>query len=861
MSYQRLCLALLVGIPVVPAVLAQSFTASIRGTVTDKSGAVIPNAAIIVTEAARNVQHKTASDLAGRYFVTALPPGAYTLVVEAPGFRRYSQSAFPLTVQQQATIDVQLEVGEVSSTIQVAGEAPLLNTTISSLGQTVENKYILSLPNIGRDSLALAYMTPGVVGSAGRRGDTNTNFVANGARNSTSDVLVDGVTVTTVEQNSGITDLKYKPSVDAVQEFKMQTNFFPAEYGQTGGAVINMVTKSGTNEFHGTGFYFLRDAALNANGWFANRAGSPRANFRRNQIGGVLGGPLVKNKTFFFVTYERTHQKSPLSYTATFPTDEQRNGDFSKTYQANGQLIVIYDPFDITRNAAGVAERRPFAGNIIPRSRFDPIAVKALEYFPRGNQVTNPVTNTNNWFAQGVNVSNTQQMDFKGDHNFSDKNRITGRFSHLRNRGNPPNLFGKGNPAFTFNNGPSGTKTYSTVTDFTRVQNATTLWTVRYGLVYSDFFRNPMEPFDLTALGFPEYMKRNATNLVFPTIAPDGYTDIGTEGWLIMDRQEGVHQISGSLTKTAGSHNLKVGGEFRHFFLDYLQPGYPSGRVTFSAQTTRRFVNVGDNFQGNGLASMLLGWGSGGDFHIDPKVFTRSRYMGYHIQDDWKINRRLTINLGLRYEFDIPRWEAQDRQSYWDLAAPAPVQVPGYDLRGVFRFTDRSRRSPFRGDYNNFSPRFGFAYALNERTAIRGGYAILYQLSRATVYGHTGAGFVVNSSPVFSLDSGETLFARLNNPYPQGMQLPPGRSLGDRTFLGLGAGTIVPENNSNPQYYSWNLSLQRALPMQSVLEINYTGSRGAHLFVPFTNLTPWIPSTGTLGETHCKLTSQIPSLA
>ncbi|MBL8233436.1 MAG: TonB-dependent receptor [Bryobacterales bacterium] len=837
---------------------SQSFTASVRGTVTDGSGGVVPNATVIVTEAARNVQHKATSDTSGRYFVTALPPGTYTLTVESAGFRRYAQSEFPLTVQQQATIDVQLQVGEVSSTVQVAGEAPLLNTTISSLGQTVENKYILSLPNIGRDSLNLAYMTPGVVGSAGRRGDTNTNFVANGARNSTSDVLVDGVTVTTVEQNSGITDLKYKPSVDAVQEFKMQTNFFPAEYGQTGGAVVNMVTKSGTNEFHGTGFYFFRDAALNANGWFANRAGSPRANFRRNQLGGVLGGPVVKNKTFFFATYERTNQKSPLAYTATFPTDDQRSGDFSKTLQSNGRLIQIYDPFDTFRNADNTVERRPFAGNLIPRSRMNPIALKALEFFPRGNQVTNAVTNTNNWFMQDTNVSNSQQMDFKGDHNFSDKNRLTGRFSHARNTGTPPNLFGQGNPAFTFNNGPSGTKTYSSVADFTRVQSATTLWTVRYGLVYSDFYRNAMEPFDLTTLGFPQYMKQNATNLVFPTIAPDGFTDIGTEGWLIMDRQEGVHQISGSVTKTIGSHNIKAGGEFRQFFLDYLQPGYPSGRVAFSAQTTRRLLNVGDNFQGNGLASMLLGWGGGGDFHIDPKVFTRSRYMGYYLQDDWKITRKLTLNLGLRYEFDIPRWETQDRQSYWDLAAPAPIRVPGYDLRGVFRFTDSNKRSPFRGDYNNFSPRIGFAYAMDDKTSIRGGYGILYQISRATVFGHTGSGFVVNSAPTFTLDSGETLFAQLNNPYPQGMQLPPGRALGDRTFLGLGAGTVVPENNSNPQYYSWNLSVQRALPMQSVFEMNYTGSRGAHLFVPFTNLTPLDPIYWGIGRTALQAQVQNP---
>ena len=223
-------------------VLSQSYTAALRGVITDASGAAIPAAQVIVTEADRNVKHTAVTDEAGRYFLSALPPGKYTLSVEATGFNRHSQSAFTLALAQQATMDIQLQVGAVSSTVEVSASAPLLNTTNSALGQVIENKYIITLPNIGRDSLSLAYLTPGVVGSAGRPGDNSTNFVANGGRNSTADVLVDGVTVVTVEQNSGITDLKYKPSVDAVQEFKMQTNFFPAEYGQTGGAAIQIIT-------------------------------------------------------------------------------------------------------------------------------------------------------------------------------------------------------------------------------------------------------------------------------------------------------------------------------------------------------------------------------------------------------------------------------------------------------------------------------------------------------------------------------------------------------------------------------------------------------------------------------------------
>ncbi|NWF84967.1 MAG: TonB-dependent receptor [Bryobacteraceae bacterium] len=836
----------------------QSFTAGLRGVVTDATGSAVPGAKVTITERDRNVAHPVTTDTQGRYSATALPPGPYTLTVEASGFKKHVQSDFTLAVQQQATIDVQLQVGEVSTSVEITGAAPLLNTTISNLGQVIENKYIISLPNIGRNPMSLTYMTPGVVGSGGRaNSDSNTNFVANGSRNSTSDVLLDGVTVTTVEQNSGITDLKFSPSVDVVQEFKMQTNFFSAEYGQTGGAVVNMVTKSGTNDFHGTGYYFLRHSDLNSNNWFSNSAGRQRPYYRRDLLGGVLTGPVVKNRTFFMGSYEYDKSKSPTSSTATFPTLLQREGDFSKTFTSSGQLMQLYDPYSTFTNAAGNIERRPIAGNIIPKARMDAVALKALAYFPKPNQPGAPFTETNNWFEQGINQSSGHQTNIKGDHNFTDRSRITGRYSYRKGVGNPVNLFGEGNPAFTFNTGPNQGTSHATVAEFTRTQSPTMLWSVRYGLTYSTYFRNPFESFDLTTLGLPKYMLDNATFRVFPTIAPAGYTDIGTEGWLIMDRQEGVHHVSASSSKFLGAHSIKFGGEFRKNFLDYAQPGYPSGRLDFARGITckDRFSCPGN--EGNGLATMLLGWGTGGQFHIDPKVFTRSAYWGFFIQDDWKITRNLTLNLGFRYDFDVPRWETLDRQSYWDLNAQSMVKAPGYDTRGVIKFVNSDKRSPFDKDMNNWQPRIGLAWAADSKTSVRAGYGLFYQLSRATVYGHTGAGFNVNSTPTFTLDSNATLWAHLDNPYPNGMLLPPGNSQGDATFIGLGAGTILGSISRNPEYHSWNFSIQRELPMQSMVEINYTGSRGTHLFLPFTSLSPLHPNYWSLGRST--LTSAVPN--
>jgi hypothetical protein len=828
--------------------MAQSFTAGVRGTVTDESGAAVSAARVVATSVERGTLFRGESDAAGRYYINALPPGRYVVTVETKGFRKFSSGEFQVAIQDQVTIDARLQVGDVTTTVEVEGAASLVNTTIANLGQVIDNKTILSLPNLGRNSMSLVYLTPGVVGSGGRRGDNTTNFVANGSRNSTSDVLVDGVTVATVEQNSGVTDLKFSPSVDVVEEFKIQTNFFSAEYGQTGGAVVNMVTRSGTNRYHGTGYYFLRDEKLNANDWFSNRAGRSLPLFHRDQYGGVLGGPVIRNKTFFFGGYEYTRQQTPTSSVVTLPTQLQRNGDFSQTLNASGQLMQVYNPFDNFTNASGLVERRAFPGNIVPRSMFDPIANRALAFVPQPNQPGAQFTNTANWFGQGINTSRSHQINSRVDHNFSEKNRLSGRFSNAISSGQNPNLWGEGNPAY-WTGGTNATNTKSVVGEYNRVQSATTLITVRYGYTYSDFGRDPFVSYDLTQLGLPANMKASATNLVFPRWAPEGFQEFGTESFWIMDRQEGVQHFTGFISKIAGAHNLKMGGEHRRYRLDYLQPGNPSGRFNYARGVTcrDRFTCPGD--QGNGLAAMLIGWTTGSEFQIEPKAFSRSSNWGGYIQDDWKIARNLTINMGLRYDVDVPRWEKFDRYSYWDLNAQSPVRVPGFDTRGVLKFVDENTRSPFDADTNNFQPRIGFAYSKDQKTAIRGGYGLFYTISRATVFGRPGTGFTINSPAIWTLDANTTLNARLSNPFPNGILQPPGRSQGDATLLGFNASTIVRDYNRNPEYHSWNLSIQREMPLKSVLEINYTGSRGTHLFMPITTLSPLHPTFWSLGRT------------
>jgi Carboxypeptidase regulatory-like domain/TonB dependent receptor len=837
MSLTQKVLITLIALPALA--LAQSFTASVRGVVTDSSHSPVPAAKVTVTDADRNVSQKVNTDTAGRYVFTALPPGRYSLDVEAEGFSKYSRAAFALQVQQQATIDVELTVGAIATSVSVEAAATLLNTTSATLGQVVENKYILSLPLAGRAPLALVALSPGVTPSnLNPGGQTNTNFTANGNRNSSADVLLDGMSVANVEQNSGITNLEYQPSVDVVQEFKVQTNYFSSEFGNTGGAIINVVTKSGTNEFHGVGYEFHRNAALNANSWFSNRAGRAIPDFKRNVFGGTLGGPVLipmayngHNKTFFFFDYEGTRQDSATTKTVSVPTLKEKAGDFTDTRAADGKLITIYNPFSTFKNADGSTLRNPFPGNIVPKSMFSPIALKALASYPDPTSDGNAFTHVNNFFGQGVNQSHANQMDGKIDHIISDRQRIMSRYS-VNWGASVPAVLWSSKLSDPFSNGDSHSRTQNFVIDYTRTQSPTTLITLRYGVLRQASYTDPKSlGFDQTSLGLSPLFLTSGIKM-FPNFAPEGYQFTGQVGYGLIGRGDDANSFTGSVTKVLNGHSLKMGAEARLNRLNYLQPGYPQGNFNFARITTSQDPNRGDTYQGNAIASMLIGWTSGGQYHLDPWSASASQYYGWYLQDDWKITRRLTLNLGLRYDFDLPRTERYNRYSWFDFGAPSPLagKVPGYpDLKGQFKFTDANTRRPIDTDFNNVQPRFGFAYELNEKTAIRGGYGIFYTLSRATVKGHTGVGFSTTSNIESSRDGNLTQYASLDNPYPNGLTIPPGNSQGASTFLGLSVSTDS-RFNQNPQYQQWNFSIQRALPGNSVVQVNYTGGKGTHLY-------------------------------
>ncbi len=817
---------------------AQTYTASVRGTVTDSTQAAVPSASVVLTEVDRNVQHTVKTDATGRYVLPAVPPGKYVLTVEAPGFRKHEQAAFQLEVQQQATIDVELSLGQLSTAVEVVGSAPLLNTAAATLGQVIENKFIQTAPLASRNPLALVMLTPGLVPTEGEAGGTDgTNFVANGTRNSTAEVVLDGAAISGIEQNSSITELKYTPSVDVIEEFKIQTNYFSAEFGNTGGAIVNMVSKSGTNEIHGVGYEFHRNSALNANDFFNNREGVGLPDFKRNVFGVTMGGPVVvpklfngKSRTFFFADYEGTREESARTLLTTVPTPLQLTGDFSQTLRSNGKPYIIYNPFDTYEAEDGSILRRPFTGNVIPKAMQNPLSQKILKYYPAPTSEGNAVTHLNNFYKAGVNANRGDKMDIKIDHNISDRQRFTSRYSVNWTNSNPVNLLG----TIAGNYNPGTEHDQNFIFDYTRTQSPTTVIATRVSIMRVNSIRDPISTgFDSTSpdtLGLSPYFQYLGVRQ-FPRITATSYTGLGAGGWAIIHRGEDVGLINGSITKILGGHTVKSGAEFRRYRENYFQPGYPAGTISFGRGMTTQDPYSASSSQGNGLATLLLGWGTGGEMDLDYPTATASGYFGTYVQDDWRVSSKLTLNLGLRYDFDVPRTERFNRLNWFDFGAVSPIagKVPAFpNLRGLMRYAGGDRRSPYNGDYNNVQPRIGIAYALGKKMSVRAGYGMYYSVSRASIKGEVGSAFRSGTSLEFSRDEGITQYATLSNPFPNGLTMPAGPSRDPLAYLGLGFDSYDP-NTVNPQWQQWNFSIQRELPGRGVLEVNYGGSKGTHL--------------------------------
>lgn len=809
-----------------PDVFAQAtFTgALLRGRVQDTSQSLVPRATVTVTNDATRVSQKTTTDEEGRYVFNFLQPASYAVQVEAQGFKTFVRQGVVLRVGQQTDLDFTLEVGEVTTTVEITAASPVLNSVSAALGQEVDNRYVTEVPLFDRQVLNLAYLAPGVSEPQPKPvfGTTGINFVSNGQRNSSAEVRLDGALISAGEGGGGGTSMvKYSPSIEIIQEFKVVNNSLSAEYGNNGGTIMTIVTKSGTNSFHGSGYWFGRRNALDANDFFANRAGVPKPTFRRDQYGGSIGGPIVKEKTFFFFDYDRTRFESPATLTTSVPTALQKNGDFSQTFNANGTLRQVFNPFDVFTDVDGSIKRRPFPNNIIPRSLMDPVALNLMTYFPDPTGPGDPRTGLNNYTKTAVTSNPSWQFDIKIDHIISARSRFSGRYSRGFRGGNSPIYYGNAadDSLTETNNSNNG------VLEYTQTLGSNAVWTVRGGL--ERFIQRivPQE-FNPTQLGFPSVLREGGID-VFPRIDTTSYASLGPFG-PVMDAHTLPHYGS-SLNVVIHSHNIKVGGEQRIFFKNYYAPAVPSGHFRFNPATTAEAVFAPSGTQGNGIASLLLGWSVGNRMAFQPHSANKSKETAFYIQDDWRITPQFTLNLGLRYEWSTPYTERFDRLQIADFDANAGVNVPGIgDIKGVARFVDSDSRS-VAADHNNFAPRIGFAYRLNKKTVVRGGAGIYYNISAAQNFWLIGGAFRSNAPIVSTLDGGVTRFASLSNPYPNGFLYPQGRRYGNMALWGLTGSANADEEFRNGELYQWNFGMQHELPGTILVEAVYSGSRGVHL--------------------------------
>jgi hypothetical protein len=844
--------------------MGQEFRATLSGHVFDASGSAVAGATVRIVNTATNETNSVTTDTSGVYSVPLLRPGTYTVTASNAGFKQAIRSNVVLTVGQNAGLDITLEVGQVADSVTVEASAAVLETQTASRSGVIDNKAITELPLNARNPFMLGATQSGVTfrGAAIWQRPFDNGAIAewsiNGGQQSRNEFLLDGAPNNAQLGNNNIA---YVPVVDAVQEFSIQTNTYDASYGRTGGGVVNVVLKSGTNKHHGSVFEFMRRASLNANSFQNNAIGAPRPGGDMDQYGVQLDGPvyipkLLKKdsavKLFYMGAYEGYREGTPNPLRNSFAEAEMRTGDFSRLRQPNGQPISIYDPFNTTRDAAGNPIRSQFPNNQIPASRIDPVARNVMRFMPTPNaQTAGQRYSTTNFLLPGyVNQDDFYNLILKFDWNFGDKHR-----TFIRHASNDRTEERCAN-GICAGPGMDGQQPFQRINDayvidWVTTLNSTTTFNIRAS--YNRFIEKGLgrdnAGFDLASLGLPSSL---VSQLPSPAYfgrwnfsqgnTQNSYSPLGRPQSINITNNYG---IMGSLNKIMGRHSLKMGTDVRriHYILQN------SGNILefqFNDQWTRRNWNQSDADSGDAFASFLLGlpgnFGNGGDrvtggqqfFPLYP--FYQNWYSAFYFQDDWRVNRRLTLNLGLRYDINLPASEKYDRLNRGfdptvasplrnQFGADALAQFPQLrNLSGGLNFAGVGGNSINSGDLykNTWQPRIGVAFQVSEKMVMRGGYGRYYM--NPSNNNLRSIGFETNTPIVASLDDGRTpIGGILSNPFPNGFARPAGASLGANTFIGRDFNQWTP-GFKLPSIDQFSLGIQYQVSRRSVLDLSYIGS-------------------------------------
>jgi len=835
--------AAVVALLLMPVLSAQVITGQLTGRITDSTGAVLPAVKVTLKQVNTGLTRTAETNNEGYYTAALLPPGTYEVLTQKSGFKSTKITDVDVRINQVARIDATLQVGEDVESINVVADAVVLETETGSLATGVGPLSLENLPLNTRNVFRLVFLSPGTVPMRAYGDDYvgTARILINGGRPMSNDYSIDGIT-STMPGALPEQFVTVYPSPDAVEELKVQTNSFSAEFGRTGGGVINTVIKSGTNKFHGTLYEFLRNSKMDANDFFANRNHVPLASFKRNQFGGTFGGPVLSNHLFFFFSYQGLRQRALQSRTDTVPTEAQRNGDFSHTFRiVGGQCVPVqlYDPSTTRPNPNGLGFiRSPFPNNIIPKNRFDKAGSALVNLYPLPTSAGNACTGINNHFATGTQSYDTDEFDGKMDWSPKDSDHLFFAASSFSPVTINPNLYGTiADPNGQLIGGSRGPAKVARI-DYTHIHGPTLASNLRFGVVRWTLNTTPFpKPFDPASVGFsPSLGPQMSQPNTFPNINISGYSPLGSSVGFI-NQASTSYNWKGSISKDWKSHDLKTGGEYR-IIQTYEYSGLgTNGSFSFGPTYTQGpDPNVASSFAGDGIASLLLGTGTG-NIQIYPHLFTSSDYSALFAQDQWKVTPRLSVEMGLRWEYETPRKERFNQLSYWDylVASPLAQQVPSMpDLHGGLRFVGKDSSTQFNPDWNNFGPRFGAAWSLDRNTVFRAGYGLIYVVWVGTAVGSAAGslGWKTQSKWVDSLD-GITPLNYLSNAFPNGLDQPTGSSLGLLTRVGLDITAnrdgAIDRNNRVGCVQQWNTSVQRRIGRRWQAEVGYAASKGTRI--------------------------------
>jgi outer membrane receptor protein involved in Fe transport len=834
-------------VPLFFSSFALAQTASITGLVSDSSGAVVSGANVTAKSDATSLETRAQTNEQGYYNLLQLAPGAYTITVDMTGFKTVVEKNLALAVGQTARVNYILEVGSVAESVEVSDRAVLLDSESSTLGTVIGSKQVSELPLLGRNSYALAMLVPGVRPASGVNNlvidqISTVAYSINGQRSNSNEFLLDGAPNAAAAQNQPVINA----NPDMVQEFKVETNSFSAEYGRAAGGVFNVVTRGGTNDLHFTAYEFLRNDKLNANDWFANRNGLARPPFKFNQFGGSIGGPVRipglydgRNKTFFFFNTEIVRFIQGITFTAALPDPQMLTGNFAGVRQANGNPVTIYDPSTTTQTGNGFL-RSPFPNNVIPGDRINPVARNIGNLFP------SPTTRGANYGVINYtrtdgNIVNKNSFSPRIDHNFNDRNRMFFRYSYDDTPFNRAPVYGQDYLSIAPTAGPQTFTRWNTVLEDSHTFSPTMLMTLRYSATRLINFRRPYsDNFDIESLGLPSYMRQGMVDPIsMPAIIINGLSVsssipniivgglIGSSDYINFGNTQ--QNIQGNVTKNLAKHTLKFGAEYRVVQFNNLQVGDQATNFSFAPNFTQGpnpSAPAGNT--GLGLATFLLGIPGGGVNPV-PALAQTNKYSAVFIQDTWKLTPSVTLNLGLRYDYETPRTDRFNQLTNFDYNVASPLTAPGYNLQGglVFPGVDGRSRYNARPDRNNFAPRAGIAWRLTPKTVVRAGAGLFYAATTG-IGGGTGpfgiSGYQAPTSIVTSLD-GVTPIVSLSDPYPNGFNRPTGSGAGLSTLLGQSI-QFTDYGNYTPYSTQWSFGVQQELPGAVLLEVGYAGSRG-----------------------------------